>query len=40
MCALCFLLYFLREREIVLVVAHTESVLMGVDDGVSARVER
>ena len=28
------------EREIVLVVAHTESVLMGVDDGVSARVER
>ena len=31
---------FFREREIVLVVAHTESVLMGVDDGVSARVER
>ena len=33
-------LFFEREREIVLVVAHTESVLMGVDDGVSARVER
>ena len=40
MCARVFPTLFFLEREIVLVVAHTESVLMGVDDGVSARVER